>query len=267
MASTAERNERRVFLCSIGAIAGSAALAPLLGGCEVTEMHTDPPQQGVTLDFDVAQAPYQPLAQAGGSVTVSVAGAKVLLVRTDATQIVAMSAVCTHEGGPLSWDVASQRAKCGFHLAEFDQAGAPVKPPCCGGTTSALKTWQVTFDAQTGKGTLSDAIRLDFDVAQAPYTALAQVNGSVEVTFGGRKTLLVRTATTTVIAISAVCTHEGGPLSWDAASQRAKCGFHLAEFDAKGTATKQPCCGGSAGPIKAFPVTFDAQSGKGTVKG
>lgn len=146
---------RRQFLTRIGALAGAAAILPGLSGCETAEMHTSPPKKGASIPFALADAKYQPLSTVGASVEIEIDGQTGLLVRTSADKFIAMSSVCTHQGCIVSWNGASKSAKCPCHGAAFGPDGSVLSGPFDGTKIGKLAVWQVTFDAATGKGTVT----------------------------------------------------------------------------------------------------------------
>jgi cytochrome b6-f complex iron-sulfur subunit len=146
---------RRAFLTRLGVIAGAAALSPGLAGCETVEMHSDPPKKGATLSFDLADAAFKDLAAVGASVSIDVDGNKGLLIRSSTDKFIAMSSVCTHQGCPLSWDSANKAIKCFCHGAAFSADGKVTNKPSDGSAIAHLAVWSVSFDASSGKGTVT----------------------------------------------------------------------------------------------------------------
>lgn len=148
---------RRDFLCSLGVAGCAAALAPVMQGCEFAEVHSGPISAG-TLEFDVGVAPYTALAKPGGeAVPPDVGGRKLLLIRTNATTIVALSRTCPHQGFDLSpdeagvWDQTNQWLVCQAHGSVFGADGKVRQGP----STTGLASFPVTFDPATGKGTVT----------------------------------------------------------------------------------------------------------------
>lgn len=146
---------RRQFLTRLGALAGASALLPVLQGCETVEMHGNPPVKGATLAFDLADAAYKDLANVGAAVAIDVAGSQGLLIRTSTDKFIALSSVCTHKGCPLSWMQASKKLQCFCHGAAFDADGSVISQPNDGSAIAKLAVWSVSFDAATGKGTVT----------------------------------------------------------------------------------------------------------------
>lgn len=93
------------------------------------------------LCIDVTQAPFTPLATVSGSVAVKTAHDTVVLVRTTATDVVALSAICTHQGCTVAYKSASNLLVCPCHGAEYALSGAVVRSPA----TRALKLYVATL--------------------------------------------------------------------------------------------------------------------------
>ncbi|MBM4344784.1 MAG: Rieske (2Fe-2S) protein [Deltaproteobacteria bacterium] len=145
---------RRQFLCTFGALAGTAALAPL-AGCEVSDLHTPKPAAGLTLNFDVASNDFKALAVVGGKAKVALGGQDILLVRASKTEVFAMTNACAHQACPLdsvgNWSEKDGVLTCGCHSAKFSKDGKIVAQPINGGTIAKPpQTFKVTFDGTKG---------------------------------------------------------------------------------------------------------------------
>lgn len=146
---------RREFLCKIGALAGTAVLAPL-AGCEVSELYTKPIPKGVTIPFDLAAPEYASLATVGGKALVNVdKTTAIVLVRTGMNEIIALNNACAHKQCPLdavgTWDSAKSAIVCGCHGAAFGKDGTIVSQPANGDKVSGkLQSFKITFDGKKG---------------------------------------------------------------------------------------------------------------------
>jgi len=142
---------RREFLVRASAVAGSLALALSIGGCGQAQQDdrdkpAEPggpgPQAGaggaggagaggaagaedVVLKLDGAS----PLGKVGGSQTIETAQGKVIVARTGEATFAAVSAVCTHKGGPIRYDEQSGEFFCPLHNSHFDKDGKVLRPP------------------------------------------------------------------------------------------------------------------------------------------
>jgi Rieske Fe-S protein len=146
---------RRRFLEIAGRVVACAALTPALAGCEVSELlgGTTPAE----LPFDIAAPPYAPLAEVSGIVSVDSGRKRLLLLRTSATEVIALDRLCTHQGCDLdplqagTWDPARGELTCRCHRAIFDAHGAVLSGPA----PTALPRYAVSFDPATGKGVVT----------------------------------------------------------------------------------------------------------------
>lgn len=148
--TAAEPQPRREFICRVGALATTAALAPLVG-CEISELHTPKPAAGVSESFDVTTAEFKALADVGGKTKVALGGQDILLVRASKTEVFAMANSCAHQACPLdtagSWSEKDGVLTCGCHAAQFAKDGKIVSQPKNGDTIAKPpQTFKVTFD-------------------------------------------------------------------------------------------------------------------------
>jgi Rieske Fe-S protein len=81
------------------------------------------------------------LAEVGGILFFSQApGQKIFVMRVSATELRALSAVCTHQGCTVEWDGA-QGFDCPCHASRFDAAGTATRGPA----TRPLSTFTTTL--------------------------------------------------------------------------------------------------------------------------
>jgi Rieske Fe-S protein len=93
----------------------------------------------------------------------------------------------------------------------------------------------------------------------ADYPALAAVGGIAMVTISGSPFAVVRTASTTFVALSRVCPHQGNVVNQD--GNAFLCPGHGARFSANGT-----WIGGErTSSLRSYPTTYDAAAGTITV--
>lgn len=126
--------------------------------------------------------------------------------------------------------------------------------------------------AEVSSGSTGDAKELSFKTSDNQYAALSAAGGMAAANAGTKKLLLIRTDDSTVVALDRVCTHAfcemnpGGIGNWDAAKSVLRCGCHGSEFRPDGTYVDGSVGGGgSVADLGAYPVTFDASAGTGTV--
>ena len=94
----------------------------------------------------------------------------------------------------------------------------------------------------------------DHHVADADVAALADipVGGSIDATIGGEPVLLSQPTAGTVVAFSAICTHQGCVVA--AAGSQLECPCHGSVFDAATGAVEQ---GPAPDPLPEVAVTVD----------
>lgn len=88
-------------------------------------------------------AAYPNLQNVGGNYRVSINGSPVSVTRTSVTEVVALVAICTHEGAILDGNSVSGFS-CPRHGATFSIAGAHTGGPGNGGLTRYVATLSAT---------------------------------------------------------------------------------------------------------------------------
>lgn len=97
--------------------------------------------------------------------------------------------------------------------------------------------------------------QLCLDLADPANASLRTVGGSLQVDGSqGRVFLLVRTSETAVIALSAVCTHEGCLVSFDSGQNLIVCPCHGSEFGEDGHVIRGP----ARSPLATFPASLSS---------
>jgi cytochrome b6-f complex iron-sulfur subunit len=114
---------RREFLVSASAIAGGLVLS--LANVEGAAAASPEQKAETIIKLDTES----PLNKVGGSVTVETSAGKVVVARTGEDSFAAISAVCTHKGGPLKYDEKTQIFVCSSHNSKFNSDGSVAKGP------------------------------------------------------------------------------------------------------------------------------------------
>lgn len=127
-------------------------------------------------------------------------------------------------------------------------------------TVGALAAAAAALAACGGLGasiTAPSTVSLSLKVSD--YASLANVNGVALVSANGSPIAVVRTSTTTFIALSRICPHQGGTIG--TVSGGFLCPNHGAEFNLSGT-----WIGGQrTSSMRSYPSTYDAVTGTVTV--
>ena len=83
--------------------------------------------------IDLADPANADLTAVGGAMLVDTATDTIMVIRTSDTQVIALSAICTHAGCSMDFDAGRQRLTCPCHGSEFDETGAvkvgPARQP------------------------------------------------------------------------------------------------------------------------------------------
>lgn len=142
--------DRRGLLKLLGC--GGCALAlPSLSGCTIAEVFGG---GSATVPFDLADPRFVPLKSVGGVATVDAAGRNLLLIRTDAQTVVALSRICTHTACDMAPDrfgtFDGTKLICRCHNSHFSTTGEVLQGPA----TRDLTSYTVDFDATAGTGTV-----------------------------------------------------------------------------------------------------------------
>ncbi len=136
MAAIGEGIERRDFMLTLAAIGASAALIRC-GDSSNTNGTVSVVGGKVTLPLSQFPA----LASPGGGVVVEVQGGNPLVVlRKDATTVVALTAVCTHQGCTVNY--AGSGISCPCHGSRYDLTGQVTQGPA----TQALRSYPAVVD-------------------------------------------------------------------------------------------------------------------------
>lgn len=100
-----------------------------------TTTGSTPPPAGTSINVDLSLAENSALNTTGSSKIVQ----NVLLINTG-TQIVALSAICTHEGCTVAYHPTANDIECPCHGSVFSTTGSVINGPAL----SALKSYSVT---------------------------------------------------------------------------------------------------------------------------
>jgi cytochrome b6-f complex iron-sulfur subunit len=94
-----------------------------------------------TVDFkiDISKSPFDTLNNIGGFYVDS--ATNIIVVKTTSGEIIAVSAICTHQQASLTYQVVSNRFYCAAHGSTFSTTGAVTTGPA----NSALKKYQTSL--------------------------------------------------------------------------------------------------------------------------
>ncbi len=129
--------DRKAFLSAIGASTGALVLSACLGGCKKSSPGSS---NAPSVDFtiDLSQPAYAALQTAGGYVYAN----GVIIAKTLAGSIIAISEACSHEGATIVYQAGNDRFFCPRHGATYSDTGTVTQGPA----QSSLKQYTVTVN-------------------------------------------------------------------------------------------------------------------------
>lgn len=93
------------------------------------------------------------------------------------------------------------------------------------------------------------------DVTRSSSGTLSQVGGTHKISIPGDALIIVRTAETTFVTLSAVCTHERCSVRYTTGTQ-VRCPCHGSMFNFDGSVARGP----AQDPLKVYATSFDAST-------
>jgi Rieske Fe-S protein len=111
------RWSRRRFMAMTGAGAAGVGAALLLGACTAKKE-----------EAPAAEDPFSGIAAGQGAV-VDVDGAKIAAYRTEAGELIRLSADCPHQGCAVEWNAGQSRWVCPCHASQFEPDGTFISGP------------------------------------------------------------------------------------------------------------------------------------------
>jgi cytochrome b6-f complex iron-sulfur subunit len=91
--------------------------------------------------IDLTDAANQPLTTAGGAMLVDMTGDTIMVVRVSDTQVIALSAICTHAGCTMDYTAGQKVLDCPCHGSQFATDGSVLRGPA----TRPVRVYSVTL--------------------------------------------------------------------------------------------------------------------------
>ena len=147
--------ERKEFIEKVGLSGAAILIFGCMQSCskasDMTSSPNNPPNSGGTsgggtannkIDFtiDISTSPYDVLKKEGGYFVYSVS--KVIIARITATELIAVSSQCTHQGETLEYKTTTSKFYCPLHGSNFSQNGSVANGPA----TAALKQFKTSLN-------------------------------------------------------------------------------------------------------------------------
>jgi cytochrome b6-f complex iron-sulfur subunit len=135
---------RRCALKGLGGFAAGTFMLRLVG-CGGSSSSSGPGGTATmcsgNLCLDLTNPANAALANVGGSVIVDAPADTLVVIRTSASTVTALSAICTHQGCLVEFDANHSLLLCPCHGSEFAETGRVVQGPA----RSPLRSYQATL--------------------------------------------------------------------------------------------------------------------------
>lgn len=141
--------ERKDFIAALGISAGSLVITSCLGACgkgETGTPSTNPPgtgDPGTKVNFTLDVSSNTDINSKGWTIMNGI------IIAKNGSNFIALSSVCTHEGNPLTYNVANNNFPCSLsdaaHGSIFDSNGGKIQGPA----TSGVKKYNTTLSGNS----------------------------------------------------------------------------------------------------------------------
>jgi Rieske Fe-S protein len=95
--------------------------------------------------IDLGNAANQDLTAAGGAMLIDTANDTIMVIRISDSQVIALSAICTHAGCSMDYDASQQQLDCGCHGSRFSTTGNVLRGPA----TRPVRVYTATLAGST----------------------------------------------------------------------------------------------------------------------
>lgn len=141
---------RRALLHGLG-IATVVALVP---GC--MQQGSDVPNAnmkmcGLDICLDLTDPANKALTSPGGALLVDGNGDTIMVIRLSTSEVVALSAICTHAGCSMNFNSGAGTLDCPCHGSRFGENGQVIQGPA----RQPLKVYQASIDTTTNTITIT----------------------------------------------------------------------------------------------------------------
>jgi cytochrome b6-f complex iron-sulfur subunit len=139
--------ERKDFIEQVGLSGAAILIFGCMQGCSKSDGASTNSGSGsagnntgpVDFTIDISKSPFDTLKNIGGFYVDSTTN--IIIVKTTSGEIIAVSAICTHQQASLTYQVVSNRFYCAAHGSTFSTTGAVTTGPA----NTALKKYQTSL--------------------------------------------------------------------------------------------------------------------------
>ena len=136
--------ERKDFIEQVGLSGAAILIFGCMQGCsksDGTTTNNNGNNNNATVDFtiDISKSPYDALKNIGGFYVDP--ATNIIIVKTTASEIIAVSSICTHQQASITYQANNNRFYCAAHGSVFATTGAVTTGPA----TTALKKYQTSL--------------------------------------------------------------------------------------------------------------------------
>lgn len=136
--------ERKDFIEQVGLSGAAILIFGCMQSCtksDNTSNNNNTNNNTTPVDFsiDINKSPYDTLKNIGGFYLDPITN--IIIVKTTANEIIAVSAICTHQQASLTYQATNNRFYCAAHGSTFNTSGAVTTGPA----NTALKKYQTSL--------------------------------------------------------------------------------------------------------------------------
>lgn len=134
---------RRTVLKGLGVAAAVALVPGCTQGSDLPTGKTTSCGSNVCLDLD--DSANKALTTPGGAMLIDTSRDTIMVIRMSSTDVIALSAICTHAGCSMNFNNGSQLLECPCHGSKFAENGQVVQGPA----VRPLTTYTASLDTTT----------------------------------------------------------------------------------------------------------------------
>ena len=135
--------ERKDFIEQVGLSSAAILIFGCMQGCSKSDntSSNNNSNNNTPVDFsiDISKSPYDTLKTIGGFYVEPINN--IIVVKTTSNEIIAVSAICTHQQASITYQAINNRFYCAAHGSTFTTSGTVTTGPA----STALKKYQTSL--------------------------------------------------------------------------------------------------------------------------